>query len=119
MLRLPPFRLHQPTDLGEACRILEGEGPAARVLAGGTDLLPNLKRRHQSAAHLVNQLLSMARAEDDERDEPVEAGLSAAVYTQTADVENEVNGYVTYDRRAEKMDFQRVRAAHLKLLSGD
>lgn len=48
----------------------------------------------------------------------VKAGLSAAIYTQTTDVEIEVNGYVTYDRRIEKMDFDRVREAHTKLLKG-
>ena len=42
----------------------------------------------------------------------VDAGLSAAVFTQTTDVEIEVNGYVTYDREVEKMDFVKVRAAH-------
>ncbi|EOD67729.1 glycoside hydrolase family 2 protein [Amycolatopsis vancoresmycina] len=33
-----------------------------------------------------------------------ETGLSAAVYTQTTDVENEVNGLITYDRRVLKAD---------------
>jgi hypothetical protein len=33
-----------------------------------------------------------------------EGGLSGAIYTQTADVENEVNGYLSYDRRLLKMD---------------
>lgn len=33
----------------------------------------------------------------------VEKGLSAAVYTQLSDVEEEVNGLVTYDRRIEKL----------------
>ena len=42
-------------------------------------------------------------------------GLSAAVYTQTTDVEMEVNGYVTYDREVEKMDFRRIRNEHRKL----
>ncbi|HEY5271300.1 MAG TPA: sugar-binding domain-containing protein [Anaerolineales bacterium] len=42
----------------------------------------------------------------------VDAGLSAAIYTQTTDVEIEVNGYVTYDREVEKMDFVKVGAAH-------
>jgi hypothetical protein len=46
----------------------------------------------------------------------IEAGLSAAIYTQTTDVEIEVNGYMTYDREIEKMDFQRVREAHKDLL---
>jgi hypothetical protein len=45
----------------------------------------------------------------------VDAGLSAAIYTQTTDVEIEVNGYVTYDRAVEKMDFGKVREAHKKL----
>ena len=46
----------------------------------------------------------------------IEAGLSAAIYTQTTDVEIEVNGYVTYDRAVEKMDFVKVREAHRQLL---
>jgi Glycosyl hydrolases family 2, sugar binding domain/Glycosyl hydrolases family 2/Glycosyl hydrolases family 2, TIM barrel domain len=33
----------------------------------------------------------------------VEGGLSGAIYTQTTDVENEVNGYLSYDRRVVKM----------------
>ncbi len=45
----------------------------------------------------------------------IAAGLSAAIYTQTTDVEIEVNGFVTYDREVEKMDFERVRAAHRRL----
>ncbi|TLV03819.1 glycoside hydrolase family 2 protein [Dyadobacter luticola] len=36
-------------------------------------------------------------------------GLSVAVYTQTTDVEHEVNGLLTYDRAVEKMDIERVR----------
>jgi len=42
----------------------------------------------------------------------VAVGLSAAVFTQTTDVEDEVNGYVTYDREVEKMDLLEVREAH-------
>ncbi len=36
-------------------------------------------------------------------------GLSSAIYTQTTDVEHEINGLVTYDRRVEKMNFEKVR----------
>jgi hypothetical protein len=46
----------------------------------------------------------------------IEAGLSAAIYTQTTDVEIEVNGYVTYDREVEKMDFAKVRKLHEELV---
>ena len=45
----------------------------------------------------------------------IEKGLSAAVYTQTTDVEIEVNGFVTYDRQVVKMVTEQVRQAHLDL----
>lgn len=57
MLRLPEFDLHLPTQLDEALRILADEGVAegrARPVAGGTDLWPNMKRRHQSAQAVVS-----------------------------------------------------------------
>jgi Glycosyl hydrolases family 2, TIM barrel domain len=46
----------------------------------------------------------------------VESRLSAAVYTQTTDVETEVNGLMTYDRELIKMDADRVRAANTELV---
>ncbi|HEY9122036.1 MAG TPA: hypothetical protein VIM80_03485 [Brevefilum sp.] len=42
-------------------------------------------------------------------------GLAAAIYTQTTDVETEVNGYLTYDRKLEKMDRSALRELHQKL----
>ncbi|MGI8979949.1 MAG: glycoside hydrolase family 2 TIM barrel-domain containing protein [Pirellulaceae bacterium] len=42
-------------------------------------------------------------------------GLSAAVYTQTTDVEIEVNGLMTYDRAILKFDEKQIAAAHAKL----
>lgn len=42
-------------------------------------------------------------------------GLSAAVYTQTTDVEIEVNGLMTYDRAIIKMDAERAAAANRRL----
>lgn len=45
----------------------------------------------------------------------VEAGLSAAVYTQTTDVETEVNGLITYDRKVNKIDLASLKAVHKKL----
>ncbi|MDI9565229.1 MAG: glycoside hydrolase family 2 TIM barrel-domain containing protein [Chloroflexota bacterium] len=46
----------------------------------------------------------------------INAGLSAAVYTQTTDVETEVNGFLTYDRKMLKMDLQTIAAAHHRLM---
>ena len=42
-------------------------------------------------------------------------GLSAAIYTQTTDVEVEVNGVMTYERRVIKMDEQAMKAAAEKI----
>ena len=45
----------------------------------------------------------------------VPRGFSAGVYTQTTDVEIEVNGIMTYDRKVIKMDEKRVREINQKL----
>jgi beta-galactosidase/beta-glucuronidase len=41
--------------------------------------------------------------------------LAAAVYTQTSDVEGEVNGLLTYDRRVEKLSRDWLRGVHAPL----
>ncbi|MDH3626097.1 MAG: FAD binding domain-containing protein [Acidobacteriota bacterium] len=53
MMRLPRFDYHAPSTIAEAAEILAGEGPAAMLIAGGTDLLPNMKRRQQTPGTLV------------------------------------------------------------------
>jgi hypothetical protein len=44
-------------------------------------------------------------------------GLSASVYTEITDLEGELNGFLTYDRRVVKMDQARVRAANQALIN--
>ncbi len=53
MMRLPWFEYRAPRSVDEVARILAGEGAGAMLVAGGTDLLPNMKRRHQSPSTLV------------------------------------------------------------------
>jgi len=53
MMRLPLFQYRSPQTLEEAARILDSEGSGARILAGGTDLLPNMKRRQQTPSVLI------------------------------------------------------------------
>jgi hypothetical protein len=43
-----------------------------------------------------------------------DSGLSAAIYTQTTDVETEVNGLLTYDRAVIKMGLERTLGANRK-----
>ncbi len=52
MLRLPPIRFEAPTTLQEAARALADGN--TRPVAGGTDLWPNMKRRHQKAEKVVS-----------------------------------------------------------------
>jgi 4-hydroxybenzoyl-CoA reductase subunit beta len=54
MLRLPWFDYRAPRTVAEAAKIVAGEGPRAMLVAGGTDLLPNMKRRHQAPGVLVS-----------------------------------------------------------------
>ena len=53
MMRLPRFEYRSPASLAEAAAML-GESPSDTMLvAGGTDLLPNMKRRQQVPRVLV------------------------------------------------------------------
>ncbi len=47
----------------------------------------------------------------------VKRGFSAAVYTQTTDVEGEVNGLMTYDRKVIKIDEAAVRKANQAVIN--
>jgi hypothetical protein len=72
-----------------------GEGGAYQMAEDQQDL---------TSLYVDNQQQVLAAAHD--------VGITGAVYTQITDVEHEVNGFLTYDRRVEKMDFDRVRAVN-------
>ena len=54
MLRLPSFTYLQPRRLADALRLHADAGPDAMYVAGGTDLYPNMKRRHQEPKVVVS-----------------------------------------------------------------
>src|SRR5436309_4740683 len=54
MLRLPFFTYLQPKSLGEALRMKADAGPDGMFVAGGTDLYPNMKRRHQEPKTVIS-----------------------------------------------------------------
>lgn len=47
----------------------------------------------------------------------VSRGISAGVYTQTTDVEIEVNGLMTYDRKVVKINPEKVKAANTEVIN--
>src|SRR6266699_1470380 len=53
MLRLPPFRYLAPITIEQAAAMLVREGEQAMLVAGGTDLYPNMKRRQFTPPVLI------------------------------------------------------------------
>ncbi len=51
---LPRFEFHEPHTVEEACRLMGELGETARPLAGGTDLLVNMKKNILTPTHLVS-----------------------------------------------------------------
>jgi len=54
MMRLPYFAFHAPRSVGEAADLLATHRVDAMLVAGGTDLLPNMKRRQQVPRTLIS-----------------------------------------------------------------
>ncbi|EID52727.1 glycoside hydrolase family 2 [Saccharomonospora xinjiangensis] len=76
-----------------------GEGHAYHMLPDSGSL---------TAAYVDNQRTVLRAARS--------CGISGAVYTQLTDVEHEVNGFFTYDRMVEKMDFEAVRRINEEII---
>jgi 4-hydroxybenzoyl-CoA reductase subunit beta len=53
MLRLPPYRYHRPATVDEAVALLAEHAGDVMPVAGGTDLIPNMKHRLFEPGHLV------------------------------------------------------------------
>ncbi len=53
MLRLPPFRYLAPRTMEQATQMLAQEAEQAMLVAGGTDLYPNMKRRQFTPPVLI------------------------------------------------------------------
>ena len=54
MLRLPSFYYQQPRTLRDALDMKTDAGPDGMFVAGGTDLYPNMKRRHQEPRTVIS-----------------------------------------------------------------
>jgi CO/xanthine dehydrogenase FAD-binding subunit len=50
---LPKFDFHEPASMDEACEIMARYGAKAKLVAGGTDLMVNMKKEILSPEHLV------------------------------------------------------------------
>lgn len=53
MLRLHPYEYHRPRELGQALQLLSEHAGDVMPIAGGTDLVPNMKHELFTPGHLV------------------------------------------------------------------
>lgn len=53
MLRLPPYRYHRASTVAEAVSLMGEHAENAMYIAGGTDLVPNMKHRLFEPGHLI------------------------------------------------------------------
>ena len=85
MMRLPRFQYFGPRDLKEAAQILSDWGPQASVVAGGTDLFPNMKRRQQTPTRVIG-LRAIAALHGVSGD--AKTGLTLGAMTSLTRIEN-------------------------------
>ena len=83
MMRLPAFEFHAPASAAEAIAAKAAAPPDSMYVAGGTDLYPNMKRRHQEPAALVS-LHRVGELKGIE--ERADGGLSIGATTSLTDV---------------------------------
>jgi CO/xanthine dehydrogenase FAD-binding subunit len=51
---LPRFQYHEPSTLAEACRMIAELGEGVRLIAGGTDLVVNMRRGAVAPKHVLS-----------------------------------------------------------------
>lgn len=111
------YKLNLPVTKPEACRaVVLSEFGGYSLKVAGHQWNPQAEfgyKKFDTSQELTDAYVDLLQTQLKPW---MDAGLSAAIYTQTTDVESEVNGFVTYDRQVEKMDFSRIRQVHQELL---
>ncbi|MRH99360.1 beta-galactosidase [Kriegella sp. EG-1] len=110
---IPNKNLHAPIMFENRAMVLGEFGGLGLVLKGhlwqkdknwGYRNIENKEKLFEAYSKLINQLPAL-----------IENGLSAAIYTQTTDVEGEVNGLMTYDRKVIKMDIDQTNKVNTQV----
>ena len=105
---------YAPDKQGRCVILTEFGGYAFAVEGHTADVKPFGYKKFKSAAELRRGITLLY---DGQIRPAVKKGLSAAVYTQLTDVEGELNGLITYDRRELKIPAEAVaRMVHMPAL---
>lgn len=105
---VPPASLDRASVIGEYGGIgypVKGHLWNPEMRNWGYQTYQSVEELWTNYQYKFNQIVEMKKSK----------GLSAAVYTQTTDVEGEVNGLMTYDREIVKMPVDSLRVLHSKL----
>ena len=85
MLRLPPYTYHRPDRVEEALALLADHAGDAMPIAGGTDLVPNMKHRLFTPGHLVALRGIEELGTIDARDDGIRVGACVSLDRVAAD----------------------------------
>jgi CO/xanthine dehydrogenase FAD-binding subunit len=91
---LPKFEYHEPKTLSEAGRILDEMGVEASILAGGTDLMVNMKRGKASPKNVVSlsRIAELKQAGRDQGSLTIGACVTVADLRELEEVKAEYKG---------------------------
>jgi len=84
MMRLPQFRYRAPRTVDDAVAWLAEDPAQSMLLAGGTDVLPNMKRRQQTPATLIG-LRGIRELGEITNGDGLTIGAGVSLATVTAD----------------------------------
>lgn len=89
---LPKFEFHEPTTIGDACELMARHGGKARPLAGGTDLLVNMKKKALKSEHLVSlgRIPELSQLERSDGALWIGAGVTVSTVAASAAVDRDV-----------------------------
>jgi 4-hydroxybenzoyl-CoA reductase subunit beta len=85
MLTLPPFEYHAPRTVDEAVALLSKYQGQAKLLAGGTDLVPNMKHRLFTPQHLIGLKAIQGLKEVRQEPEKIRLGAMCTIAQLAAD----------------------------------
>lgn len=96
MLRLPPFSFLRARDVAEAAGLLAEHGDQAMLVAGGTDLVPKMKRGQLTPTLLVGvgHLAELGHVSASDRGVEIGAGVTLARVAADARLGAAYPGYV-------------------------
>jgi carbon-monoxide dehydrogenase medium subunit len=91
---LPKFQYHEPMALDEATRLIEEIGGEASILAGGTDLLVNMKLGKTAPKHVVSlsRIKELTGVKKDQGVLTLGACLTAGELNEQEEIKAEFNG---------------------------